>query len=636
LHVESVAWLAERRDVLSGLFFLLALGAYTLYVERPSLSRYLAVAGCLALGLMSKSMLVTFPFLLLLLDYWPLGRFGAWRVRSSAAQTHQNVSGGELVLLGPTLPKNFWRLVVEKIPLMALSAASCAMELSTHMRMQPDAYFEPLSLATLLANALVSYAAYLGQSFYPVDLAVFYPHPGAHLQTASIAAALVLLVAITALAIYGWGRWPFLLVGWLWFLGTLVPVIGLVQNGAHARADRYTYLSQIGLSIALAWGVRSVYQSRQTLHRVRWRQWTLAGISAGAILLLAAVAWRQTTYWRNAETLFRHTLACTEQNAMAHCVLGSYYARQGRTEEAVDQFREALAEPSIDLQLIAMAHLTLAEALATLRQTDEALAHCEQAVSLFPANPIFHARAALAFARAGRHDRAIAEWRESVRLAPTALDARLGLADALLAGGENGEAIAQCNEILKLQPGAIDAIAILGAAVATDGQVEEAFPYLKRVLELDPRNARAHFHLGLALYGRGQLRSGVTHLNEAIQFQPDNVRMLWQTAWILATCSDPAVSDGARAVELAKRAIERSDGQELRALDALAAALAETQEFSAAVETAEHASTMALARGDAALADAIGQRTRLYRQGLPYRQPESQPPAAHGRPEESE
>ena len=196
---------------------------------------------------------------------------------------------------------------------------------------------------------------------------------------------------------------------------------------------------------------------------------------------------------------------------------------------------------------------------------------------------------------------------------PTIWQARLGLADALLAGGDAGEAVAQCREILKQEPGAIEAIVILGAALAAEGQVEEAIPYLERALELDPRNARAHFHLGLALYDRGQSQSAIAHLNEAIRLQPDNVPMLWQTAWILATSPDPSVRDGARAVELATRAIQLSKGQEVRAFDALAAALAETEEFSAAVDAAEQASTMALA----ARRRRVGRRHRAADAPLP-------------------
>ena len=287
LHVESVAWLAERRDVLSGLFFMLTLGAYARYAERPSPSRYLAVAGCLALGLMAKPILVTVPLVLLLLDYWPLDRF-----RSAGGTNSHAASGSWLRRLSVG-----WRLVVEKIPLLALAAVSCGITLSTHATMQREAFFEPLPLATRLANALVSYAAYLSQSFYPVNLALFYPHLGARLPIASVIGSFLLLATITLVAIYGWRRWPYLSVGWLWFLGMLVPVSGVVGAFPYARADRYTYLSQIGLSIALAWPVWRVYQSRQSFQAASWRQWLLAVVSAAAVLLLAATAWRQTSCW---------------------------------------------------------------------------------------------------------------------------------------------------------------------------------------------------------------------------------------------------------------------------------------------------------------------------------------------------
>jgi tetratricopeptide (TPR) repeat protein len=623
LHVESVAWLAERRDVLSGLFFMLTLGAYALYAERPSLARYLAVAGCFALGLMSKPMLVTVPFLLLLLDYWPLDRFRQAAGTSSPAESTS--------WLG-RLPVG-WRLLVEKIPLMALAAVSCGIVLSTHVTMRPDAYAERLSLGTPLANALVSYAAYLSQSFYPVDLSAYYTHPGNHLPIASVAGALVLLMGITALAIYGWRRWPFLPVGWLWFLGMLVPVIGLVPNGPHARADRYTYLSQIGLSIALAWGVWLRYRSRQSVQALPWRRWMLAGVSGGAILLLAVVAWRQTSYWRNAETLWTHALACDEHDRMAQCSLASFYLQQGKTEEAIDHARAALAAKSVDLQLIAKSDCLLGDALTKQGKIDEAITHYEQAARVFPDSPIFHERLAMSLASRDKHDRAIAEWREVIRLDPQHLQAHVGLADALLAHGDFGEAVAECNEILRQQASPIEAIVIFGAALAAQGSVDEGLPYLTRAVELQPDNAKAQFYLGLALYGRGPSRSAIAHLDKAVELQPDNVPMLWQTAWILATSPDSTLRDGTRAVGLAQRAIDRCDGQEVRAFDALAAALAETEKFMAAVEIAEQASTMALDRGDATLAEAIGERARLYRQGVPYRQPASRGPTGHAWPE---
>ncbi|HEX4144799.1 MAG TPA: tetratricopeptide repeat protein [Pirellulales bacterium] len=621
LHVESVAWLAERRDVLSGLFFVLTLGAYTLYAERRSIGRYLAVAGCLALGLMAKPTLVTVPFLLLLLDYWPLGRFGA---AAGAAKTE---SGSWLA----RVPR-FWMLVVEKIPLVALAAASCAVVLSTHATMQPDAYEERLSPAALLANALVACAAYVGQSFYPVDLSAYYPHLGSRLPLASIATSLVVLLAITAVAIYGWRRWPYLAVGWFWFLGMLVPVIGLVPNGPHGRADRYTYLSQIGLSMALAWCVRSVYRSSPSRGEVAWRRWTLAAAAWATIILLAAVAWRQTSYWRSAETLWTHALACNTQNRMAHSSLGAFYLGQGQTSDAIEHARQALDVPAIDRQLIAKSQCLLGDCLTKQGNIDLALTHYQQAVDKLPSAPIFHERLAVALASRGQQDRAIAEWREVIRLDPNHLQAHLGLADTSLAHGDTSEAIAECNEILKREPGSVEAMVILGAALAAEGMYQEGIPRLRRAVQLRPDNAAAHFQLGVALYGRGLPGSAITHFNKALELRPGNAATLWQAAWILATCPDPVVRDPARAVDLAKRAIERSGGEELRAFDALAAALAATGEFSAAIETAEQASAMAQASGDAALADAIDQRTLLYRQGLPYQQPASRASTGQARP----
>ena len=609
LHVSTVAWVAERREVLSGLFFMLTLGAYTRYVERPSLARYLPVCGCLALGLMAKAILVTVPFVLLLLDYWPLDR---WRQAARSASWPGRLPVG-------------WRLVVEKIPLLAVSATSCAIVMSTHASFRLIEA-DPLSLATRLANALVSYAAYVGQSFYPVNLSPFYHHRGVHLPIAWAAESLLLLVAITAVAAYCWRRLPYLLVGWLWFLGMLVPVLGLVGNFLQSRADNYTYLSQIGLSIAVAWGVWNVYRSRQSRQPARWRQWTLAVMSGAAILGLATVAWRQTSYWRDDETVFTRAVSCAEQNSLAHSCLAHVYAAQGRTTEAIDQLHEALATYSIARRPTAESHVLLAKYLAEQGKTDEALAHLKQAVSISPTFDLAHACLAIALAREGQLDQAIAEFRETIRLAPALLQPRIDLANVLLAHGEAGEAIAQCREVLEKDPNAVQAMIVLGAALTADGQDEEAITHLERAVTLEPHSGPAQFSLGLALHERGHSNRALVHLNEAVRLQPDNVRTLWQTAWILATDPDSAIRDGARAVEFATQAVQLSGGRDVHAFDALSAALAETKKFSAAVDAAERASALALARGDDALMGAIEQRTRQYREGLPYRQPAATAP----------
>jgi tetratricopeptide (TPR) repeat protein len=609
LHVESVAWVAERRDVLSGLFFMLTLGAYALYAERPSLARYLAVAGCLALGLMSKPIIVTTPFVLLLLDYWPLGRFRpATDVRPQAGSSWWF----DRWPIG-------WRLLAEKVPLLALSATSCAITLSTHASIGHNPA-DRLPLATRLANAVVSYAAYLGQSLFPIRLAHLYPHLGNRLPMAWAVEALVLLVAITAACAYCWRSRPYLLVGWLWFLGMLVPVIGLVVAVLESRADRYTYLSQIGLSIAVAWSGWSIYRSRQARRPMLWRRWTLAIVSGGAVLVLATLAWRQASYWRNSETLWTQTLASTGQNFFASYSLGYTYASQGKNEEAIPHLRDALASPSITRFLTADCHDFLAAILAKQGQTDEALAQLEQAIRVFPESATFHSRLAVELKRQGKFDRAIDEWRQVVRLNPNSPQPRVGLANTMLANGETARAIHECREVLKDEPDTIEAIFVLATALAAEGKAEEAIPALQRALQIDPQSAPVHFRLGLALNDQGDSKQALVHLNEAVRLKPDDVPALWQTAWILATNPDASIRNGAEGVELATRAIRLSGGREPRAFDALAAALAESKNFSAAVEVAEQASAAALVRGDSKLIESLAERARLYRQSLPYRQ----------------
>ena len=611
LHVESVAWLAERRDVLSGLFFMLTLGAYVLYVERPSLARYLAVAGLFALGLMAKPMLVTVPFVLLLLDYWPLNRF-----RPAAAANSHVESPAWLARL-----PIFWRLTVEKLPLVALAAADCAIVLATHMSFRLQGAAAPLSLATRLANAVTACAAYFLQSFIPVDISPYYPHLGANQPVASVAGAVLLLLAMTTVAVLVRRQLPCLLVGWLWFLGMLVPVVGLVGNFLHARADRYTYLSQIGLSIALAWGVWTAYQSRQAAHAARWRQNLLAVASSAAILLLAAVAGQQTSYWRNRETLWRHALDCDQQNLVAHYSLAMAYVEQGRIDEAVAQLREGLAVESTAIGIQSLAHTLLAQCLTQQGMPEEALEQFAEASRVLPTDGPPHGRLAAALGRAGMRERAVAEWREAVRIEPLVLGARLGLADALLADGKAAEAVVQANELLRQAPDAIDGIVTLGVALAANGQSSEAIDQLQRALNLAPGNAQVHFRLGLVLRDCGRLPGAVSHLNQAVRLEPNNIAMLWQTAWLLATSPDSLTRNGKQAVDLARRATELSGGQEPYALDALAAALAETKQFTAAMETARRGSQAARDRGNPGLAAAIEKRARLYQQELPYREP---------------
>jgi tetratricopeptide (TPR) repeat protein len=401
LHVESVAWISERKDVLSGLFFMLTLAAYLGYARRPfSLLRYLLVTVLFACGLTAKPMLVTTPLVLLLLDYWPLGRFarrGAGRQPAESAADRQSA-----------------RPWLEKLPWLVLAVLSCMM---TYWAQEQIAVvtFQRLSLGARVANALVSYAAYLGQFVYPAGLAAFYPHPQNALPLMKIVASGLLLAGISLAVLACRRKCGYLLTGWLWYLGMLVPVIGLVQVGAQGMADRYSYLSHIGLSIALAWTVMRVGRS--------WRYRGCAcGVGAAAVLtILLVCAWRQTCSWRDSETLWAHTLTCTARNPVAHNNLGLVLAARGRLGEAIDQYRKALEiEPGY-----ALAHNNLGLALARSGRVEEAIDQYRDALKLKSDFAQAHYNLGVALADHGSPDEAIEHFQKALGLATVQNNAAL-------------------------------------------------------------------------------------------------------------------------------------------------------------------------------------------------------------------
>ena len=379
LHVESVAWIAERKDVLSAFFFMLTLLAYLHYTRAPSIGRYLTVALALALGLMSKPMLVTLPFVLLLLDYWPLGRFEA----------HRSNTGRQVL-----------QLVVEKIPLIALSAVS---SIVTFLAQRGAiGWTEQLPVSARISNALVAYVVYIRQMFWPARLAVFYPHPENRLPVLEISLALIVLVGITAAAFVFRKKAPYFVTGWLWYLGMLVPVIGLVQVGWQGHADRYTYLPQIGLYIAVTWAVTDLTCS--------WRFQRMA-LGAAALIVVGALSWRgwlQTSYWRDSETLFTHALAVTSNNDVALNNLGIIFLDKGQLDDAISKLQAA-----IDLRPEnAPAHDNLAKALLKKGQVAEAMVHYRKFLELEPANVEARNTLGTALIQQGHVREAIDQWQE--------------------------------------------------------------------------------------------------------------------------------------------------------------------------------------------------------------------------------
>ena len=448
LRVESVVWVAERKDVLSGLFFMLTLAAYAGYVRRPfSLARYLTVAVLFALGLMAKPMLVTLPLVLLLLDYWPLGRM-----------------------------RPPWRLVVEKLPLLAMSAASCVA--TSVAQQQVAARLDDLPLTSRIANALVSYAAYLGAFFHPAGLAVFYPHPISRLPPAQVAGALALLVCI-CIAVLFWRRSrPYLPVGWFWYLGTLVPVIGLAQVGQHSMADRYTYLPQIGLAIGLTWGAKQFF--RAWPHRGWWQ----GVISALLLATLTGCTWLQMSYWVNGETLWRHAVECTTDNVVAHNNLGIALRNQGHLDEAVDQYQQALKLKPNDV----MAHVNLGVSLYQQGHPDEAIAHLERAVALKPDYAIGQNNLATALHAQRRDDEAMVHYRKAVELKSDYMDARNNLGVLFYHSGKVPEAIAQWREVLRRHADNTSALGHLAVVLAT--AAEPSLRDGRQAVELAQRAAK--------------------------------------------------------------------------------------------------------------------------------------------------
>ncbi len=411
LRVESVAWVAERKDVLSGVFFMLALWAYARFVRQQSRGRFAAVMVFFLLGLMSKSMLVTLPFVLLLLDYWPLKRFG---------------SDGEAAGCNTA-----WRLCEEKIPLVLLSILFSVLQMiADRDNVTP---FGRMPLMQRVGNALTSYVEYLRQMLWPVDLAVLYPHPGGSLPLPEIVLAAGLLALLSVGAVAARKKQPWLTVGWLWYCGMLAPVIGIVQSGELARADRYTYLPQIGLYIAGTWAAAD---------RIRtWRYRRVAAVVAAATVLpsLMLIAARQVLCWHDSISLWTHTLSCTQGNSIAHNNLGIVYESSGRHSDAITQYRDAL---QID-PAYAEAENNFGNVLVQEGRTDEAIARYRDALRDNPDYVLAHSDLGVALAREGRIEEAISEFRRSLQLDPANAGVRRNLDIALSQQARGGQALAR-------------------------------------------------------------------------------------------------------------------------------------------------------------------------------------------------
>jgi len=471
LHVESVAWVAERKDVLSGLWWVITIGAYAAYARDQRLWRYGAVVVAFGLALLSKPMAVTLPFVLLLLDVWPLAR---WR----------GIDGG--IASSAVLLK-------EKVPLLLMAAASAMITFVAQRQAGAVQSFDAFPFVRRVANVPVAYVHYLFTTFWPVDLAVLYPYP-ASIPIWRAASAATLLVIVTAWAFRSLRTRPYALVGWLWFLGTLVPVIGIVQVGSQPYADRYMYLPAIGLFIIVAWEA-----ARLTAARPAWRPW-LAAIGALIVLASAAVTYRQIAYWKNDVTLWERDVAVTVDNYRGQTNLGLALAQAGSRDRALAAYREALR--------------------------------------LNPKSPKTHNYLGLLLADMGDHDRAAGEFEAALTLLPQFAEARNNLGLVRLAQDRLDDAIAEFDRAVQLNPAFGEAHNNLGSASAQQGNLNRAIVEFEAAVRFQPGVAEPHANLAVALVDSGRPREALPHFETAVQLGGDPVRIHYAWASALADLGD--------------------------------------------------------------------------------------------------
>ncbi|MEE9911974.1 MAG: tetratricopeptide repeat protein [Deltaproteobacteria bacterium] len=572
LHVESVAWVSERKDVLSAFFWMLTLCLYVYYTEKPVIKRYWLVLLCFACGLMSKSMVVTLPVVLILLDYWPLGRLQSQAIKTGATPvvTASANQGQQKTRSKNKTPKNnispsidrklpetkiagiipSWQLW-EKIPFFALSAVFSIITIYAQYK-PPESHF-PLS--SRIANAFVSFVTYLVKLFWPHDLTVFYPFPH-QLSAWQIAGAILLMIVISTAVMITIKRLPYLFVGWLWYAITLLPVIGIIQVGDFAMADRYMYLPAIGISLMLAWGVPSLFR------RADLRQKILIPAGISVLAILAVLSWQQCRYWKNSIDLFSHALQVTKNNVLAHNSLGAALFEAGRVKEAIANYQAAVEiNPYND-----KAHSNLGLALAAEGKIEEAITHYRAAIDFNPKSEAAHVNMGSALARAGKYEEAANHYRTAIKLNPHYDDAYYNFAnllvkqgkveealthyrraveinsghqealanaaDILVRQGKIAEAAESYRQILKINPASFKALNNLGVNLEKQLQHDEAVYYYRQALNIEPSNPGVHFNLGVALGNKGDLDGAIEHFRRAVSLDPrfDEAAKMLKTA----------------------------------------------------------------------------------------------------------
>jgi tetratricopeptide (TPR) repeat protein len=587
VHVESVAWVAERKDVLSGLFWMLTIASYIRYTEHRSIGRYLLIFLVFGLGLMAKPMLVTLPFVLLLLDYWPLGRlqWGGHRRWSRL------------------------RLIIEKVPLLLLSAAS---SIVTYCFQQSAGAMElgksfPLNIR--ISNAAVSYIAYLGKLIYPSRLAILYPYPGDSLPLWQPIVSLLMLVVISAGVIYTARR--YLATGWFWYIGTLVPVIGLVQIGNQMIADRYTYLPSIGIFIMVAWG------AAELVARWRYRE-TILGICAGIVLTaLSICTLLQVRYWRNSSALYEHAVSVTKDNYIMHCNYGASLSEEGRDDEALKHFSTAL---QINPRYYYV-HYGIGTVLLKQGKFAEAIECFNKALRFKPDYYKAYSDLGVALSRQGETDQAIENWKRALSLKPDYYPASYNLGAAMIEQGRYEDSINYFNAAVKAKPDWAEAYYEMGRAFYLQGNRQLAVEQCTKALQIKPDYTIARITLAHTLAEMGRIQPAIEHYYTVLKLEPDQVYALKNLAWLLAAIEDARIHNPGEAVKLAEKACELTGFKEVEALDTLAVAYSAAGRYPEAVQIAEKAIEFAISSGEEEMAEEIQKRLELYKADKFYRLP---------------
>ena len=607
-QVDTVAWIAERKNLLSTGFGLLTIGAYVRYAERPGPRRFALVVGLFALGLMTKPVLVTLPCALWLLDFWPLRRL------KNAGKALKKTPASAIA--PPRFPEvSLTKLILEKLPLLALSAASSALTVLGHSRMDMLLKGDALPLAVRLQTALVSYAAYLSKIFWPADFSVIYPHPGVWPVMLMAGSALVFVV-VSAVVIAGARRARWGVVGWCWFLGMLVPTIGVVQAGIQAMADRFVYFPLAGIALVVVWLGAEVLAARP-----QWRKPLLGG---GALALAACVvdAALQVPHWEDSRALFEHATRVTRGNHIAHINLGSALMRENRVEEAIANFKEAIRIRPTYYD----GWNSLGNALSRQGQFADALKSYSESLRFNPAFADAYNGAGFSLANLNRTTEAAEQYAAALRLKQDFPEAHFNFASLLESQGKLKEAEQHYTDALRYKPGLAEARTALGLLAMRQGKFADAVAQFTTVVHLRPDDPDAHLRLGVALSNQQKVEAAMTEFRETLRLRPETPAALVALATVFATHPNIQYRNGKQAVEYARHANQLSQNQNPLHLDALAAALAEIGDFTEAANTQVLAVRLAsAANAPAEVVLEMQKHLQLYQAGKPFRQPAGLP-----------